>query len=88
MGQSRLAPTSSCRWWVWAAPDPDDASQVERAHAVMQAAHESGVNWVDTSENYFDTGNEAVIGPTLRSMPDTFLVCSKLPVRPTAARSP
>lgn len=62
---------------AWLGHDPDDAAEVSRAHAVMQAAGECGVTWVDTSENYFDTGNEAVIGHALRSLPDSFLVCSK-----------
>jgi aryl-alcohol dehydrogenase-like predicted oxidoreductase len=62
---------------AWLGHEVDDASGVARAHAVLQAADECGVNWVDTSENYFDTGNEAVIGAALRSMPESFLVCSK-----------
>ena len=62
---------------AWLGHNADDASEVRRAHSVMQAADECGVTWVDTSENYFDTGNEAVIGGALRSMPDSFLVCSK-----------
>jgi len=70
---------------AWLGHDPNDPSEVERAAAVMQAANECGVNWVDTSENYFDTGNEAVIGPALRSMPESFQVCSK--VAPGAVHS-
>jgi aryl-alcohol dehydrogenase-like predicted oxidoreductase len=65
--------------------DVDDGSEVTRVHEVLQAASESGVNWVDTSENYFDTGNEAVIGAALRSMTDSFLVCTK--VAPGALKS-
>jgi aryl-alcohol dehydrogenase-like predicted oxidoreductase len=63
---------------AWLGHDVDDASEVTRAHAVLQAVDECGVNWVDTSENYFDTGNEAVVGAALRSMPESFLVCSKV----------
>lgn len=62
---------------TWLGHHVDDASELTRAHAVMHAVDECGVNWVDTSENYFDTGNEAVIGAALRSMPSSFLVCSK-----------
>jgi aryl-alcohol dehydrogenase-like predicted oxidoreductase len=62
---------------AWLGHDVDEASDVTRAHAVLQAVEECGVNWVDTSENYFDTGNEAVIGAAMRAMPDSFLVCSK-----------
>jgi aryl-alcohol dehydrogenase-like predicted oxidoreductase len=56
----------------------NDESEVSRATAVLRAVEEAGVNWVDTSENYFDTGNEAVIGVALREMPDSLLVCSKV----------
>jgi len=62
---------------AWLGHDMHDTSGVSRAHAVLEAVAECGVNWVDTSENYFDTGNEKVIGAALRSMPDSFLVCSK-----------
>jgi myo-inositol catabolism protein IolS len=70
---------------AWVGHEPGDSDGVRRAHAVMAAAEESGINWIDTSENYFDTGNEAVIGMALRSMTDSFLVCSK--VAPTALKS-
>jgi len=70
---------------AWLGHDPDAPSDVDRASAVIRAAFECGVNWVDTSENYFDTGYEAVIGPALRSQPDSFLVCSK--VAPIAVHS-
>jgi aryl-alcohol dehydrogenase-like predicted oxidoreductase len=70
---------------AWLGHDSSDPSEVSRASAVLRAAHETGVNWVDTSENYFDTGNESVIGVGLREMPASFLVCSK--VAPGAHRS-
>jgi aryl-alcohol dehydrogenase-like predicted oxidoreductase len=63
---------------AWLGHDVNDTSEVSRATAVLRAVAETGVNWVDTSENYFDTGNEAVIGAALREMPDSFLVCSKV----------
>jgi aryl-alcohol dehydrogenase-like predicted oxidoreductase len=70
---------------AWLGHDPGDPSEVSRAAGVLRAAYGAGVNWVDTSENYFDTGNESVIGDALREMPDDFLVCSK--VAPGALRS-
>ena len=70
---------------AWLGHDVGDASEVSRATAVLRAADEAGVNWIDTSENYFDTGNESVIGIALREMPDSFHVCSK--VAPGALRS-
>lgn len=63
---------------AWLGHDADDASEVARAISVLQAAEECGVNWVDISENYFNTGNEAVIGLAMQSMPESFLVCSKV----------
>jgi aryl-alcohol dehydrogenase-like predicted oxidoreductase len=70
---------------AWLGHDLGDLAGVTRAHDVTAAAAESGVNWLDTSENYFDTANEAVVGAALRSVTDPFLVCSK--VAPTAVKS-
>ena len=70
---------------AWLGHDRDDPSDLARALSVLRTVDETGVNWVDTSENYFDTGNESVIGLALRDMPDAFLVCSK--VAPGALRS-
>ncbi len=62
---------------VWLGHDPGDPSVVARASEVLRAADGAGVNWVDTSENYFDTGNEAVIGAAWGGLPASFLVCTK-----------
>jgi aryl-alcohol dehydrogenase-like predicted oxidoreductase len=69
---------------AWLGHDVNNASEVPRAIAVLRAVSEAGVNWVDTSENYFDTGNESVIGLALRELPD-LLLCSK--AAPGAHRS-
>jgi aryl-alcohol dehydrogenase-like predicted oxidoreductase len=71
---------------AWVGHDASDASEVSRATAILHAVDETGVNWVDTSENYFDTGNESVIGIALREMPDSFLVCSKVAPRGASKR--
>jgi aryl-alcohol dehydrogenase-like predicted oxidoreductase len=55
-----------------------DPSEIARAVAVLDAAAGAGTNWVDSSENYFDTGNEAVIGAALRDMGGAMQVCSKV----------
>jgi aryl-alcohol dehydrogenase-like predicted oxidoreductase len=70
---------------AWLGHDAGDVSDVTRARTVIEAARECGINWVDTSENYFNTGNESVIGAVVRSMPESFLICSK--VAPTALKS-
>ena len=64
-------------------PEPGDSPDVDRATLVVKAAIASGVNWLDTSENYLGTKNEAVIGDTLERVGKEFLVASK--VAPTAA---
>jgi len=58
-------------------PEPDEAPDVERATRVIEAAIASGVNWVDTSENYLATANESVIGSALERVASDFLVASK-----------
>jgi aryl-alcohol dehydrogenase-like predicted oxidoreductase len=58
--------------------DPEDQEQVARTLEVLRSAADAGMNWVDTSENYFDTGNEAVIGAALRELSASFLICTKV----------
>jgi aryl-alcohol dehydrogenase-like predicted oxidoreductase len=62
---------------AWLGHDVGDSAEVRRAAQVLDAAASAGTNWVDTSENYFDTGNESVIGAALSEIPDAFLVCTK-----------
>jgi aryl-alcohol dehydrogenase-like predicted oxidoreductase len=62
---------------AWLGHEPGDSAVVSGAAAVLDAAASAGTNWLDTSENYFDTANEAVIGSALRDMPGTFLICTK-----------
>jgi aryl-alcohol dehydrogenase-like predicted oxidoreductase len=62
---------------AWLGHEPGEPADIRRAAAVMNAAAAAGSNWVDTSENYFDTGNESVIGPALRDVSQGVLVCSK-----------
>jgi aryl-alcohol dehydrogenase-like predicted oxidoreductase len=59
-------------------PEPDEDPDVARAARVIATAIECGVNWLDTSEGYLETRNEAVIGAALRHVPDGFLVASKV----------
>jgi aryl-alcohol dehydrogenase-like predicted oxidoreductase len=46
--------------------------------AVLEAAAEAGLTWVDSSENYFDTGNEELLGAALREVHGGIQVCSKV----------
>jgi aryl-alcohol dehydrogenase-like predicted oxidoreductase len=59
-------------------PEPDEEPDIARAVRVIGAAIESGVNWLDTSENYLATHNEEVIGAALARVGDEFLVASKV----------
>jgi aryl-alcohol dehydrogenase-like predicted oxidoreductase len=64
-------------------PEPGDTPDVERATSLITAALESGINWLDTSENYLETRNESVIGAALKRTGDGLLIASK--VAPGAA---
>jgi aryl-alcohol dehydrogenase-like predicted oxidoreductase len=64
-------------------PDPGDEPDVERAVNVIGAAWEAGIDWIDTSENYLDTANEALIGAALARLGADVLVATK--VAPAAA---
>ncbi len=53
------------------------ADQVERARAAIEAAFETGVNWIDTAEAYHDTAHETLIGEALRGIGQRPLISSK-----------
>jgi aryl-alcohol dehydrogenase-like predicted oxidoreductase len=57
-----------------AAGDPSIAEATD----VVAAALEAGTNWLDTSERYYDTRNESVIGEVLQSMNAEIMVATKL----------
>ncbi len=59
-------------------PYSGEEPDVSRAAAVINAALESGVNWLDTSENYLDTHNETLIGAALAQSRDEVVVASKV----------
>jgi aryl-alcohol dehydrogenase-like predicted oxidoreductase len=59
-------------------PEPDEEPDVDRAAHVIGSALSSGINWLDTSENYLWTRNESVIGPALEHVSGDFLVASKV----------
>ena len=65
-------------------PDDDERTDMTRAVGVIESAIECGVNWLDTSENYIATRNEALIGAALARIHGEFLVASKVAPRPGA----
>ena len=48
------------------------------AREVLSAAVEAGIDWIDTSENYFATRNEDVIGAAMRDVGATLKISSKV----------
>jgi aryl-alcohol dehydrogenase-like predicted oxidoreductase len=64
-------------------PDEGEEPDVGRAVRVLQASIDAGVTWVDTSENYLGTRNEALIGAALAQVGPELLVATK--VAPGAA---
>jgi aryl-alcohol dehydrogenase-like predicted oxidoreductase len=55
----------------------ETASDVPAARAAIAAAMESGVNWVDTADEYHATANESVIGEAVGGLPERPLISSK-----------
>jgi aryl-alcohol dehydrogenase-like predicted oxidoreductase len=60
-----------------------EVPDVDRAVRVIEQARDSGITWIDTSENYHTTRNESVIGAALDRVSGDFDVASK--VAPGAA---
>jgi len=54
-----------------------DSGEVPAARAAIEAALDSGVNWLDTAEAYSDTANETVIGQAMRGLSTQPVVSSK-----------
>jgi aryl-alcohol dehydrogenase-like predicted oxidoreductase len=54
-----------------------DTADVPVARAAIEAALDSGVNWLDTAEAYSDTANETVIGQAMRGLSRRPVVASK-----------
>lgn len=62
-------------------PETGKEPDVERAVLVVETALAEGINWLDTSENYLETRNEALIGTALGMIRSEFLVASKVAPR-------
>ena len=52
------------------------------ARDVLEAAVESGIDWIDTAESYFDTANERTIAAALRDVGGTMKISSKVAPAP------
>lgn len=53
-----------------------------RGIAVVEAALDAGITWIDTSERYHDGRNESLIGDVLQRVPREMLVASKVAPAP------
>ena len=67
LGESGVALSRIGLGGIELGPDDGEPPDVDRAAGVIAAATASGVNWIDTSENYIATANESLIGSALRA---------------------
>jgi aryl-alcohol dehydrogenase-like predicted oxidoreductase len=58
-------------------PEEGRAPDVDGAVHVIETAFDAGINWIDTSENYNDTQNEALIGAALGRVTGHVMVATK-----------
>jgi aryl-alcohol dehydrogenase-like predicted oxidoreductase len=59
-------------------PDDGEDPDVARAVRVIETAIDHGIDWIDTSENYYDTRNEALIGAALAKVGGAVQVATKV----------
>jgi aryl-alcohol dehydrogenase-like predicted oxidoreductase len=59
-------------------PDGDDDPDVNHVARVIETAAAHGINWLDTSENYYETRNEELIGAALSAVRADVMVATKV----------
>ena len=59
-------------------PETDEEPNIDRAVHVIEAAVATGINWLDTSENYLEARNESLIGAALNRIDADFLLATKV----------
>ena len=59
-------------------PAEGEKPDIDRSATVLEATLAAGINWLDTSENYYDTENESLIGAGLRRIDGDLLVATKV----------
>jgi aryl-alcohol dehydrogenase-like predicted oxidoreductase len=77
LGGSGVSVTTVGLGGIELGPDEGDDPDVGRAVAVIEAALETGVSWLDTSENYHDTRNESLIGAALERAAGEIQIATK-----------
>lgn len=78
LGGSDVSPSVIGLGGVELGPEDGEAPDVKRAAFVIGAAAEHGINWLDTSENYHATRNEAIIGAALAKVSGNIMVSTKV----------
>jgi aryl-alcohol dehydrogenase-like predicted oxidoreductase len=63
-------------------PEEGETVDVGRGIAVVEAALDAGINWIDTSERYHDGRNESLIGDVLHRVSREMLVATKVAPAP------
>jgi aryl-alcohol dehydrogenase-like predicted oxidoreductase len=59
-------------------PAAGEEPDIDRSVAVLEATLAAGINWLDTSENYYGTRNESLIGEGLGRVDSDLLVATKV----------
>ena len=59
-------------------PVEGEEPDIDRSVAVLEATLAAGINWLDTSENYYGTRNESLIGKGLGRVESDLLVATKV----------
>jgi aryl-alcohol dehydrogenase-like predicted oxidoreductase len=62
--------------------EQDEAPDIDRAVRVIETAIGAGTDWLDTSENYHDTGNESLIGAALARVRGEIQISTKVSPEP------
>jgi aryl-alcohol dehydrogenase-like predicted oxidoreductase len=78
VGRSGVSVTAVGLGGIEIGPAEGEEPDIDRSVAVLEATLDAGINWLDTSENYYDTQNESLIGEGLRRIEDELLVATKV----------
>jgi myo-inositol catabolism protein IolS len=78
IGRSGVSVTTVGLGGIEIGPAEGEEPDIDRSVAVLEATIAAGINWLDTSENYYDTQNESLIGEGLRRIGGELLVATKV----------
>jgi aryl-alcohol dehydrogenase-like predicted oxidoreductase len=78
VGRSGVSVTTVGLGGIEIGPAEGEEPDIDRSIAVLEATLAAGINWLDTSENYYETQNESLIGEGLRRVEGELLVATKV----------